>query len=110
VLSEIAAEHGRFWEFVDAVYRHTGQLNAETLRALMHTVELDPVQAEARIAHAEDAAIGRVNADTALAKRLGVTGTPTYLVLIPGHPPVSANQRTLAAVLNSAAVRAGLAS
>jgi protein-disulfide isomerase len=108
-LSEIAAEQGKFWEFVKAVYAQPGLLHREGLLTLMTALGLDAEAAEQRVADAEDPAIDRLNADIALANRLGIHATPTFVLVLQGFPPVSANQRTLPEMLNSAPVQAALA-
>jgi hypothetical protein len=39
--------------------------------------------------------------DEDLASRLGIHQTPTFIVLIANHPPISATQRSLPRILNS---------
>lgn len=107
-VGEIAAEHGKFWEFIGAVYARRvppmGAGYAGALRAL--GIEVDDL--EARVADATDPAVRRVWNDVALADRLGVESTPTFIVLLDGKPPVSATMRTLPRILNAPEVASRL--
>jgi hypothetical protein len=53
----------------------------------------------------DDPAVARVLRDVDFAAELGVNATPTFIVLIGDDPPISANQRTLARILDSPRVR-----
>lgn len=108
-LSEIAAEQGKFWEFAETLYADPRRFSRAGLLGLMRDLGLDAEEAERRIADGEDPSIARLNADLALAEALGVHATPTFVVLVEGRPPVSANQRTLETYLNSVTVQARLA-
>jgi protein-disulfide isomerase len=109
VLGEMAAEKDRFWLFVDLVYRHPSQLDRAGYLRLMGRLGLSPAEVEARLGDSQDAAIVRVLRDVALAERLGVTATPTFIVLVDDNPAVSASHRMLPRILNSPAVLARLA-
>jgi hypothetical protein len=63
-------------------------------------------QVEAILNDAHAAPIPRVRRDIALAQRLGVHWTPTFVLVIGHNPPVSANHRSLATILNAPAVQA----
>jgi protein-disulfide isomerase len=108
-LSEIAAEKGKFWPFVDLVYAQRGQLDGPGYLKLMSSLGIDPAGIEARLDNAEDAAIARVERDIELAERLEVNATPTFVLVLEGSPPISASQSSLPRLLNSAAVLERLA-
>jgi protein-disulfide isomerase len=108
-LSEVAAERGQFWEFVELMHRQQTPLDAAGYLQLMRGLGFDPAQVEKRMNDPRDPAIVRAQRDKALAERLGIDATPTFLVLAGDHPPVSANQRTLPRVLNAPEVVARLA-
>lgn len=99
-LSEIAAEHGKFWEFARAIHAQKRQLKSDEYLAVMKGLGIDPAPIEARLKDENDPAVKRALADVALAERLGVTATPTFIVLAGGYAPVSANARTLEKLLN----------
>lgn len=78
IAAACAGEQGRFWEMHDALLVRPGRLDEADF--LMHAVGIgldrerfDACRAEAR--HA-----GRLDADFAAARALGVGGTPTFLV------------------------------
>jgi uncharacterized membrane protein/predicted DsbA family dithiol-disulfide isomerase len=106
ILSEIAAEEGRFWSFVDRLYRETHQLDENGYLGLMRELGLATPQVQSLLADPHSAPALRVQRDRALADRLGVHLTPTFVVVIDHKAPVSANHRSLAAILNSGEVQA----
>jgi protein-disulfide isomerase len=98
--SEMAAERGKFWAFADAAFNRPGLDRAHIL-ALMKRLGFEPAAVEARLGDPKEPAIARVLRDEGLAGRLQINQTPTFIVLARGRPPVSANQRILARLLNS---------
>ncbi|MFN3683434.1 MAG: vitamin K epoxide reductase family protein [Fimbriimonadaceae bacterium] len=108
-ISELAGEKGRFWEFVDAVYGAQGPLTREVLARASSAVGLEPIVVTSRLRNPEDPAWLRVQEDADLADRLGVRSTPTFVVFLRGHPPISASARSFGRLLNSRAVRQELA-
>jgi protein-disulfide isomerase len=100
-LSEIAAEHGKFWEFARAMHAQRRQLKSEEYLEVVKSLGIEPAPIEARLKDENDPAVRRAVADVALAERLGVTATPTFIVLAGSYAPVSANTRTLEKLLNS---------
>jgi protein-disulfide isomerase len=105
-LSEIAADGGKFWQFVEKLYREPHQLDHDGYLRLMRDLGFQSSRVEAILADAHAPPIARVRRDTALAERLGVHSTPTFVLVIGHNPPVSANHRSLATILNSPAVQA----
>ena len=105
-LSEIAADGGKFWQFVEKLYREPHQLDHAGYLRLMRDLGFQSSRVEAILADAHAAPTDRVRRDTALAERLGVHSTPTFVLVIGHNPPVSANHRSLARILNSPAVKA----
>jgi protein-disulfide isomerase len=101
-LSEIAAEQGKFWPFIDALYRAPRQFSREQYRELLQRLEIDADQAEQRIARADDEVVQRVWSDQFFAEHLGIHATPTFIVLAPGRPPVSSSLKALPDVMNRA--------
>jgi protein-disulfide isomerase len=108
-LSEIAAEEGRFGVFADAVHALTGPPDREGYLQLVAALGIASRDAESRIADPRDPAVRRVWRDVELADRLGVTVTPTFVVLVVGRAPISADQRKLPLILGSRPVRDVLA-
>jgi len=103
-LSEMAAERGKFWAFVDAFHAHRGQMNRAEYLELMRALGFDPAAVEARLNVGAEAAILRVQRDIDLAERLDIHATPTFIVQAGTYAPVSATERGLKRLLNSPAV------
>jgi uncharacterized membrane protein/protein-disulfide isomerase len=106
ILSEIAAQRGKFWTFVDRPYREPHQLDEGGYLRLMRELGFEDSQVRSLLTDPHSAPVLRVQRDRALADRLGAHLTPTFVVVIDHKAPVSANHRSLVAILNSAAVRA----
>jgi protein-disulfide isomerase len=106
ILSEIAAGRGKFWPFIDRLYREPHQLNQAGYLGLMHELGFATEEVQSVAADPNSAPVLRVQRDRALADRLGVHLTPTFVVVIDHKAPVSANHRNLATILNSAEVQA----
>jgi hypothetical protein len=107
-LGEMIAEHGKFWDFLTGVYSRT-RLDRAACLQLMQNLGFDSAVAEARAGDPGDPAIARVFRDEALAERLGINQTPTFILLVAGQHPISANPRTLPRLLNSLVVQSALA-
>jgi len=107
-VSEIMAEQGKFWEYLAAVYPHASHMSRDVLVQVARQLQMDPLKIEARLNDANDPAIARVVRDETLAEQLGINQTPTFVLLVSGNQPVSANQRTLVRILNSAEVQSQL--
>ena len=71
----------------------------------MRELGLETPQVQFLLADPHFAPALRVQRDRALADRLGVHLTPTFVVVIDNQAPVSANHRSLADILNSAEVQ-----
>jgi len=106
ILSEIAAEQGKFWRFVDRLYREPHQVGQNGYLGLMRELGLATPQLQSLLADPHSAPALRVQRDRALADRLGVHLTPTFVVVIDHKAPVCANRCSLATMLNSAEVQA----
>jgi uncharacterized membrane protein/predicted DsbA family dithiol-disulfide isomerase len=106
VFSEIAAERGKFWQFVNRLYAETQEPNVDRYRKVMRDLGIDPSVAEADLSDSRSGSLGIVQRDIALADRLGVRQTPTFVVIITGRKdPMSANHRMLSEILNSQEVQ-----
>jgi protein-disulfide isomerase len=81
----IAARHGRYAAFHDAVLAYKGSLDNDTTLAIAGTVGLDARQTEKEAGDPTLDTILQANLD--LAKTLSIDGTPTFIVgdtIIPG--------------------------
>jgi predicted DsbA family dithiol-disulfide isomerase len=74
----------------------------------MSKLGFDSDTVQARLSNPDDAAIGRVLGDEALAGRLGINATPAFVLLVDGQRPVAANQRMLSSLLSSPLVQRSL--
>jgi protein-disulfide isomerase len=108
-LSEIAAERGRFWEFVEHIHNRKTQLNSAGYLQLMSTLGFKASAVKARLDDPRNSAAARVQRDIALAERLGIRATPTFVLLVQDQLPISAGERTLPMLLNSPVVQSKLA-
>jgi uncharacterized membrane protein len=108
-LSEIAAETGQFWSFVELVYQQHGPLTGNMYLHLLSRLGTNVDEVEARLKNADEPAYGRVLRDMELAEEIGINSTPTFIVLLADHEPISANQRTLGRLLNSPQAQSMLA-
>lgn len=98
-LSEMAAEKGHFWEFVDAVYGVKRNLTPAEVWTAVKRAGLDQAKAEARMKNPKDPVFDRINRDLHVAGVLKLRETPTIIVYTAGSRPEPATLRTLPAVL-----------
>jgi len=73
-----AQRQGKFWEMHDILFAHQTALDAESLMTYARAIGLD--LARFRKDYADPALRTRVRAESALADRLGATGTPAFFV------------------------------
>jgi protein-disulfide isomerase len=82
-----AGEQGQFWAYHDRLFEKRGRL-AFTDPRLVKELGLDPVALDACMASGRHR--DRIFSESALARRLGASGTPTFLIngqlLIGAHP------------------------
>ena len=108
VAMECAAEQRRFWAFHKLVFErqfpeNAGQATDEALRGWARDAGLDVTQFASCISQSEMAA--QVDADTAMGRKLGVTGTPTLFINgrpVPGALPFDFLKTTIEAELGLA--------
>ena len=73
-----AGGQGRFWDMHDALFVHQGQLGPKLYAELARQLKLDETKFSACLeSHAYGQGIGR---DIGTARRLGLTGTPSFLI------------------------------
>lgn len=78
VISTLAEEKGVFWEFHDAVFATESELSGDVLVKLAEGVGISKAELEKRLQ--DSAATQYVQKDMALAKEVGVEGTPSFYV------------------------------
>jgi protein-disulfide isomerase len=105
-MSEVAAEQGKFWDFLDLVYQQNRVLNGEDYLKLLKHLGFNSEEIKTRLAdNPDDPAVARVLRDRDFAEELGIHATPTFVVIVGDDPPISANQRTLSRILDSPRVQ-----
>jgi protein-disulfide isomerase len=77
-LSELAADHGKFWEAHSLLLAGREKFSREDLLSVVRRLELDGDEAEGALG--ERTFRERVNVDVAGGTRAGVHGTPTFFV------------------------------
>jgi protein-disulfide isomerase len=73
-----AGDQGKYWEFHDAIFDHTGSLDVTNLKGMAKTVKLDQASFDQCLdsgKHGADVAKGQIQG-----KVLGITGTPTFFI------------------------------
>lgn len=102
-LSEFAAEKGKFWPYVEAIYATPkgGITSIDNLLEIVTQLGLDPEAANSRLGKKEDPMFKAVYKDYLLANYLGVDITPTILVKVEGGDWQVADTKNLEATLSS---------
>src|SRR3989344_1997983 len=78
VAARCARAQGRFWDMHDALFDNQGRLGADLYAKLARQLKLDEAKFSACLdARTQSQAIAR---DLSVAKRLGFTGTPSFLI------------------------------
>jgi len=73
-----ADKQGRFWEFHDALYRENQDLSPQGMISIVQSLDMELEQFEGCLR--DEATRLAVQSDRALARRAGVTGTPTLFI------------------------------
>ena len=76
-VAECAAEQGRFWEMHDLLFASQPQLKADTLSDLGRTIGLDALALDRCMTKGTPS---RVSEDLKMAARLGIAGTPYFVI------------------------------
>jgi protein-disulfide isomerase len=98
-----AGRQGRFWPMHDRLFAVHGRVDRVGVEVIAADVGLDVARFRADL----DTGVGRglIDADLALAKRLGITGTPAFFIngrAIPGSVPLSSFLAVVATELSRA--------
>jgi len=78
IASEAAHRQGKFWEMHDKIFENQRDMNPESFVRYAGELGLDVDRFEKDVASAEVKA--KVDADSAQASKLGVTGTPAFFI------------------------------
>ncbi len=73
-----ADEQGKFWEMRDTLFKNSAKLGQEDLQQYAADVGLDVAAFDACLA--SDRHLTEIDKDSAEAKRVGITGTPTFVI------------------------------
>jgi len=76
--SECAARHGRFWEMHDQLFRNPTSLDHTSLMTQARAIGVDATTFEGCLTSHDT--LAKIRADQAEGKRLGVEGTPSFLI------------------------------
>ncbi len=100
-VGEMAAEKGRFWDYLDLMYaRPSSQLDMNQILSAGQSVGVGADEAKRRMADDKDPAFERVYRDLDLANRLGLSVTPSFIVLKEGLKPEIVGSNGLIPLLN----------
>jgi len=110
ILAEIAAEKGLYWEVIEAFFGPNieNAKSVEELASVIAPLGLDPKELVRRAKDENDPAVRRVSDGLADASAAGVTGTPTYILFLPGQTGIVIPQESLSEVMTSPEVTAAL--
>ena len=76
--AEFAAEHGKFWEMHDLLYKHQNEFSEELFPKLASQLDLDPAALSKALNSGKFA--DKVQADLTSGEKAGVHATPTLYV------------------------------
>jgi uncharacterized membrane protein len=104
-ISEVAATHGQFWDFVERLYHEPAPLDRDGYMHVVRELNLPESDVDKMLLSPAVVSAGQLDRDIALADRLGILVTPVFVVIVDANPPISANHRQLADILNSNSVQ-----
>jgi len=99
--SECARDQGKFWEMHDTLFQNAGALDVDDLKQYAADLGLDTETFNVCLDSGEKGDL--VDADTAMGRQLGVSGTPTFIVgdiTVVGAQSYSAIKETIEAALS----------
>lgn len=89
-MSEIAADKGRFWEYIRALMAGMNGKEIKEVQPIMDAATaagLDTKEMIERLKDVNDPVYARITADRKVADAIGVNSTPTFVVMVPGETP-----------------------
>ena len=102
ILSEIAAENGKFWEFISGAYALQDEpKDLKPFMGVYSNLGLPMKNLEDRLSNDKDPAFQRVYDDMKFAESTGVKGTPAFFILRDGKDPESKTATDLKEWLDS---------
>ncbi|MCC7435672.1 MAG: vitamin K epoxide reductase family protein [Methanoregulaceae archaeon] len=106
IFSEMAAEKGQYFQFVDAIFAKEGKFGVPDMLDLLVGMGFDREEVKKRAVDQNDPAFLRVKEDIAMADKLGLLITPTFYVGLPGKQVYPAKQSSMKDVLAKPEIRA----
>jgi len=101
-MGEYAAEKGRFWDFTLSVMGKQRQPDSiDELLETAKSVGLDPDDMKKRLSDKNDPVFDRVTRDMNDGHKVGVTSTPTFIILAKGIKPDNCGPNDVIDKLNS---------
>lgn len=107
VLAEFAAEKGKFWPFIEAIYAtpKDGIKSVDDLLAIAAQLGLDVEAASSRMDNKDDPIFNAVYKDFLLANFLGIEMTPTIFIKVEGGDWQITDSQNFEALLSSKVYR-----
>lgn len=86
-IGEIAAEQGKFFQFVDLMYgTQEGEYKIDNILGYAQSIGLDVDEVKKRVTDKNDPAFLRVKRDVKTADEMGINQTPTFYIGLHGQP------------------------
>jgi len=97
VVSEVAADEGKFWDFTMQVMALPEEpQNADQIFEIAKRVGLDVEKVKARLSNSDDAAYGRIERDMKVVELFKINSTPTFFIIKNGEVEVTGPGQILA--------------
>jgi predicted DsbA family dithiol-disulfide isomerase len=111
LIAEAAAEKGLFFEYLEAVYDHDNDARVKDVDQLIKIaaeIGLNTTGLDERIKSAESSLFASMTLDTSVAIDAGITQTPTFILIMKGHPTKAATAASMARLLGQEPYRSYL--
>jgi protein-disulfide isomerase/uncharacterized membrane protein len=89
LVSEVAAEQGKFWPFLEEIYsvEDASKIQDKDLAAMIDALGMDKGKVEDRLKNDKDPIYARVADDKDFGDKIGVHSTPTFVIGFRGQTP-----------------------
>jgi uncharacterized membrane protein/protein-disulfide isomerase len=104
VISELANEKHKFWEFVDAMFavEDATKLKPNDIDRMVTQLGFSMDEIRARLTNEKDVAYAKVKDDMDAGKKIGISSTPTFLIGLAGHNAIPETASTIQNALEGA--------
>lgn len=111
VISEIAADKGKFWAYVGAALTAPPEkvVTIDGLFEIAQKIGLDKDETKQEYQDRQKELVDRVFADYEKAKKMGIQLTPTYIIMADGVPPRAATSTNVVTILQNSPYKEMLA-